>query len=106
VRKLVLGFFDSGRFDLKIDGNTYATAVRSGGSTGAVEVPGGPHTVSETGAGATSLGNYHSTVLCYQRGGGFVGYGFSPSLTINVLPGQDVVCTIVNQRSFSWFWWR
>jgi hypothetical protein len=106
VKKLLLPFWDAGRFLLGIDGYTETGPVGNNGTTGAVDLEPGQYTVYETGAGNTSLGNYRTTVLCYGRGGGFVSYGFSTSLTLQVQPAQQVTCTFINQRIWSWFWWR
>jgi hypothetical protein len=47
---------DAGRFDLTIDGLVNAIAVGNAGTTGAVAVPTGTHTVGELAAGAVGLG--------------------------------------------------
>ncbi len=57
---------DDGRFALKIDGDPQggAVSVGNGGTTGTIGVDPGTHTVSESGAGATSLDDYDTQINC------------------------------------------
>jgi hypothetical protein len=81
---------DPGRFNLMIDGATAGAGanVGCGGSTGAVAVQPGPHTVGETGADGTDLANYTATV-----GGECAADG-----SITLVAGQSATCTITNTR--------
>jgi hypothetical protein len=85
---------DTGLFNLRIDGTTYAANVGDGGTTGAVPVSTGSHTVSETAGTATLLGNYTARIACSD---GSAGYGTSLS-GIQVNLGDNVTCTITNTR--------
>jgi hypothetical protein len=104
VRKFLYPSYDGGRFNLLIDGTAEAENVGQNGSTAPITVLAGTHTVAETAAN-TSLGNYRTTVICVANRS-FAGYGFTPSLTVDVAPLSEVTCTFINQRIFSWFWWR
>jgi uncharacterized repeat protein (TIGR01451 family) len=79
---------DPGKFNLQIDGSTAGTGANAacGGTTGAVVVAVGPHTVGETGGTDTTLGNYTSAITgdCAANG------------TITLAAGQNAVCTITN----------
>ncbi len=48
TKHLVSNPIDPAKFNLKVDGTTYATNVGNGGTTGAVSVAAGTHSVSET----------------------------------------------------------
>jgi hypothetical protein len=85
---------DTGKFNLRIDGTTYAANVGDGGTTGAVPVSPGSHTVSETAGTSTLLGNYTARIECSD---GSAGYGTSLS-GIQVNLGDNVTCTITNTR--------
>lgn len=92
---------DPGRFDLLIDGVTEADGVGDGGSTGAVSLETGSHTVGEFGDGSTSLANYASEIECRADAGkGSVvasGAGAGP-LAVDVEADDDIVCVISNDR--------
>ncbi len=66
VVKLLQPSDDDGRFALKIDGDTQggADSVGNGGTTGTIGVDPGSHTVSESGAGSTSLDDYDTQINC------------------------------------------
>ena len=95
-----------GRFNLLIDGEIAGTGanVGDGGTTGTVSVsaaPGGTtHRVDESGAGNTVLGRYETSIRCVWRN------RTTPdrldetghALSISVRDGDEVVCTIVNER--------
>ncbi len=92
---------DEGRFDLRIDGAVRANGVGDGGSTGAISLPTGNHTVGETGDGGTDLANYASSIECRADGGegGIVASaaGAGP-LELYVNEDADIVCVISNER--------
>jgi len=88
VRKVVSPAGDPGRFNLRIDGAVRASGVGNGGSTGALEVSAGAHTVSETAAPGTNLANYTRTI----------GGACASSGKVTVAADQSKTCTITNVR--------
>jgi len=85
---------DPGRFNLKIDGTTYAQNAPSGGSTGPVAVDAGVHSVSETAGVNTVPGNYVTGISCSDASrSNSVALG-----GIHVTAGGSVTCTITNTR--------
>lgn len=92
---------DPGRFDLQINGTTYADGVGDGGTTGAVSVLTGTHSVGELGDGSTSLANYASSIECRDGyGEGSVvasGAGAGP-LAVEVGADDHILCVISNDR--------
>ena len=92
---------DSGVFDLLIDGTVEADDVGDGGTTGAVTVETGTHTVGEAAGTDTTLGNYSSVIECRGDGGeGDVvadASGTGP-LDVEVALDDDIVCVISNTR--------
>jgi hypothetical protein len=84
---------DPGRFNLEIDGKVAggASAVGHGGTTNAVTVDAGSHTVGESAAPGTSLDDYRTSITC-TNGAGADG----SSLKVTVGRGEAVVCTISN----------
>jgi uncharacterized repeat protein (TIGR01451 family) len=91
VNKVVDPSTDAGKFNLRIDGATAGTGanVGNGGSTGAVSVSSGNHTVSETAGTGTNLSNYTSVISgdCNSLG------------VVNVPAGASKSCTITNTRN-------
>jgi hypothetical protein len=79
---------DAGHFNLLIDGAVVLANVPCGAGTGPITVPPGPHTVSETAAAGTSLGDYATTI----------GADCAANGTITLAPGQSRSCTITNVR--------
>jgi LPXTG-motif cell wall-anchored protein len=100
VKDLVPGT-DTGTFDLSIDSTVHAAGVGDGGTTGPQTVYQGDHTVGEAGAGGTLLSDYASTIACVDAAGAPVAATGSGPWTVEVLDGQDVVCTITNTRTSS-----
>ena len=90
---------DSGRFNLKIDGDIAggASSVGDGGTTGTIAVGAGQHTVGESAASGTSLADYYTSINCVI-GATSVAQSTSATATVRVGNGQDVVCTITNIR--------
>ena len=82
---------DGGTFNLLVDGEIEETGVGHNGTTGAVTVWAGTHTVSETGA---TLANYSTAYTCTS---GQTGLGVSIS-NITVNAGDNVTCTFTNTR--------
>jgi uncharacterized repeat protein (TIGR01451 family) len=97
---------DSGRFDLLIDRSVAGTGanVSDRGTTGDVRVVATPtgtlHLVGEEGTGATSLGNYDTTIVCRGRGGTGppLAKGSSTEVAVPVTNGDSVVCAVSNTR--------
>jgi hypothetical protein len=90
VTKLLNPTTDSGLFNLRIDGQAYATDVGHNGTTGAVPVTTGvPHLVSEVAGTGTSLTDYVSAIggACDSTTG-----------SITLAPGASASCTITNTR--------
>ena len=94
TKKLVSNSLDPAKFNLKIDGTTYASNVGNNGTTGAVIVLQGTHTVSETAGTNANLSNYTTRIACSD---GSSGYTTSLSgITVNQL--DNITCTITNTR--------
>jgi len=86
---------DPGKFDLQINGTTYADDVGNGGDTGFKEVaPGSTVTVGEVAGTGSNLADYVSSISCDSGKGG--SSTTSHSFTANY--GDKVVCTITNRR--------
>ena len=62
VNKVLSPSNDPGLFNLLVDGTAKASNVGNGGTTGALTISAGTHTVSETAGTNTSLSSYSSTV--------------------------------------------
>ncbi|MFQ5578773.1 MAG: choice-of-anchor Q domain-containing protein, partial [Anaerolineae bacterium] len=88
VTKIVLPASDAGRFNLQIDGASVVTGVGDGGSTGAVTVTVGSHTVAETAATGTTLANYSAST----------GGDCNPDGSITLAAGDNGTCVITNVR--------
>jgi prealbumin domain-containing protein len=93
VTKLCVPANDPGHFNLLVNGaplgGAAGTNVPCGGTTGAVQVAPGSHTVSESAGTGTSLGNYTSTIDgdCAANG------------SITLALGDTATCTITNVRN-------
>ncbi len=91
---------DGGKFNLKINGTTYASNVGNGGTTGRQTVSAGSNSIAEAAGSDTDLTNYSSSVLCKDKHGDgteVTTSGTNPwPLTASV--GQDILCTITNTR--------
>jgi outer membrane protein assembly factor BamB len=95
VSKDLVPATDPGRFDLRV-GSTVVKAAAGNGDSGSTEVPPGTYTVSEV-ASAGSLANYDSSISCDLDGTpGPSGSG--TSLDVTVAAGDQLTCTITNQR--------
>ena len=81
---------DPGRFNLTVDGSTAGTGgnVGNGGTTGAVPVNAGAHTVGETAVAGTALSDYVTVIsgACAANG------------AVMLALAQNKVCTITNTR--------
>ena len=85
---------ESGKFNLQIDASIKQSDVGDGGTTGAVTVYTGTHTVGETAGQNTDLNDYSSDISCATDGGPSTAY----NTNVTVGKGQAVVCTITNTR--------
>jgi hypothetical protein len=93
--KTIVPANDTGRFDLLVD-STVVKAAAGNGDSGATEVPAGTYTVSEQ-ASTGSLSDYVSSISCLLNGNpGPSGPG--TSLDVTVSAGDQLTCTITNQR--------
>src|SRR3990172_3769055 len=94
---------DSGRFNLQIDGSTFSIDAGDGGTTGEQIVSLGDHTVGETAGTSTSLANYDTAISCRDLNGigdpAIASSTDSGPLTVNIVDGADVICTITNTLS-------
>src|SRR5581483_3400509 len=90
VTKTVVPAADPGKFNLQIDGATAGTGADqgNGGSTGAVQVSVGSHTVGETAGTGTTLGEYVAVI-----GGDCAANG-----SITLAAGDVKTCTITNTK--------
>ncbi len=90
VNKVVVPSADTGKFNLQIDGTTAGSGanVGDGGTTGAVVVSIGSHTVGETAGTGTVLSDYTTTFGgdCNANGG------------VTLAAGDNKTCTITNTR--------
>jgi prealbumin domain-containing protein len=93
TKHLVSNSLDPAKFNLRIDGVTYAANVGDGGTTGAITVAPGTHTVSETPGVNANMSNYQARISCSD---GSAGYG--TSLQVTVALGDSLSCTITNTR--------
>jgi len=93
TKHLVSNPADPAKFNLRIDGVTYAANVGDGGTTGAITVLPGTHTVSETPGLNANMNNYQARISCSD---GSAAYG--TSLQVTVALGDQLTCTITNTR--------
>ena len=91
------GVAEQGRFDLTVDGAVKADDVQDGGSTGAVGVPTGKHTIGEAAGAGTALGDYSARIACSAPGRDAVP-SESNALEVTVAKGDQWKCTITNTR--------
>ena len=88
VNKVLMPSSDTGKFNLLINGTTYATDVGNGGTTGAQFANIGANTVAEVEGTGTNLSNYVTTY-----GGDCDGSG-----NVTLAAGENKTCTITNAR--------
>ena len=92
---------DTGKFNLQVDGTTYASNVGDGGDTGQQVVSVASHTIGETAVTGTDLTNYSSSVECkdvHGTGSVITTTGANP-WTLNVADGDDILCVVTNTRN-------
>jgi hypothetical protein len=93
TKHLISNSQDPAKFNLRIDGVTYAANVGDGGTTGAITVTPGTHTVSETAGINANLGNYQARIACSDGSA-----AYATSLQVTVVLGEALNCTITNTR--------
>jgi uncharacterized repeat protein (TIGR01451 family) len=97
VNKRLVPATDTGTFNFGIDDQTFDNGTDGygdGGTTGAVDVSTGSHTITESGNGDTSLADYASTWSCSNEQS-----GTGTSIDLNELAfGDNVTCTFTNTR--------
>ena len=98
VTKALSPATDAGRFNLLIDGAAKATDVGDGGTTGAVAVTLGTHTVAEAAGTATDLAKYTSTLVCKDTAHG---NAVDNDGSLQVAKGDAWECLFTNTRKTS-----
>jgi len=86
VNKILQPTGDPGRFNLQIDGVTYAADVRDGGRTGLQIVTAGAHTVGEMAGMGSSLSNYRVVI----------GDDCTANGNVTLAAGESKTCSITN----------
>ena len=89
---------DPGKFNLQVDGTTKKTDAGNGGTTGAVTVNTGNHSVGETAGTGTSSRTTRRRSRC-TRTVTRPGSGTEPRAASRSASGDRVVCTITNTRN-------
>lgn len=97
LRKVLAPADDPGTFDLSIDGTVRTAGAGNGGTTGAITVVTGDHTIGEAAAGAVPLSEYTSTTSCVNTAFNNAVVPVSQG-SVNVGHAAAVVCTITNTR--------
>jgi hypothetical protein len=95
TKKVIAPAGDTGRFNLLVDGQTKAADVADGGTTGAVAVVLGAHTVGEAAGTGTDLANYTSSLACKDTAHGNAA---DDDGTLAVAAGDTWECVITNTR--------
>jgi uncharacterized repeat protein (TIGR01451 family) len=97
VNKRLVPATDTGTFDFAIDDQTFnngGDGYGNNGTTGAVSVSPGDHTISESGNGNTNVSDYASTWSCSTEQS-----GTGRSIDLSELGyGDNVTCTFTNTR--------
>jgi uncharacterized repeat protein (TIGR01451 family) len=73
-------------------------AAADNGSTGAVTVSTGTHTVAELASSGTTMSEYTSSIECKQSTTVLASGAGTGPLSVNVTPDAHVICTITNAR--------
>jgi hypothetical protein len=79
---------DTGKFDIKVDGDTKATDVTCGGTTGSISVPVGSHNITESAGTGTDGSSYYATF----------GGACNSSGAVTLAAGETKTCTLTNTR--------
>ncbi|HEY4516434.1 MAG TPA: hypothetical protein VJG64_00645 [Candidatus Paceibacterota bacterium] len=95
VNKVLVPASDTGLFNLQIDSSTAGTGADAGdgGTTGAVAVQAGAHTVGEVAGTGTSLSDYMTPVISGNC---------APNGSITLAIGENKTCTITNTKLGRW----
>lgn len=96
IVKALIPSADTGRFNLQIGNQTYATNVGDGENTGFVPVAAGTYDVIEQAGTGTNMAHYEPQWSCEIGQQGTSGFGTSTQLT--VAAGESAVCTFTNIR--------
>jgi hypothetical protein len=96
TKKVVAPAGDTGKFNLLVDGQTKATDVGDGGTTGAQIVTTGAHTVGEAAGTGTDLSDYSSSLACKDTA-----HGNAPDNdgSLQVGKGDAWECVYTNTRN-------
>jgi hypothetical protein len=90
---------DAGRFDLVVDGTVRKAAAGDGGTTGALTVGTGTHTVSERAVAPALLTDYARSIVCSSGGVEVARSATGALLQVPVAQdGQVVRCVVTNRR--------
>ena len=95
VTKVLSPAADAGKFNLLIDGQAKATDVGDAGTTGAVAVLPGTHTVAESAGTGTDLANYTASLSCKDTAHANAA---DDDGTLDVHAGDAWECVITNTR--------
>ena len=87
VKKILVPANDPGRFNLLIDNVARTLNVGNGGTTGAVTLLEGTHTVSDSGVNTNLSGYIRKSSGDCDAGGG-----------VTLMPGDNKTCTITNEK--------
>lgn len=90
---------DAGTFNLLVGGKAFAVDVGHNGTTGPLEFALGRHTVTEHGAEGTGLAQFSISTTCVNRAGHTLAHNaHGPSVSVDLVEGANIVCTITNKR--------
>src|SRR5919204_550995 len=95
IKKVVAPAGDTGRFNLLVDGQAKATNIGDAGTTGAVAVLPGTHTVAESAGTGTDLANYTASLSCKDTAHANAA---DDDGTLDVHAGDAWECVITNTR--------
>jgi hypothetical protein len=96
VTKKLVPSDDPGLFDLKVDGVVKKADAGNGGTTGALTLDAGSHSIGEAAGTGTSLDKYSSATKCTDSGGADVPITDGK---INLATDAKVTCVITNTRN-------
>jgi Ca2+-binding RTX toxin-like protein len=104
VRKAVVPAIAPGSFDLLIDGETHATDVGDGGTTGRLVLEPGTRTIAVAEGTDADLRYYDTSITCVHADGGAVhtsaagpSPGLGHSMDLVLTGGEDLICTVQNR---------
>lgn len=98
INKKLTPATDPGKFNLFINNWAYAINIGNDGTTGAVKLPTGTYTVSESAYLGTLIDGYESSYTCTDGTGVIrIGNGTSAG-QLKLSKNQNIVCTFVNNK--------